>query len=870
VSGEASGTDRGRGERHDPSTYEATWRERWERDELYRARDDAEGPFYLLTMYPYTSGDVHIGHWYASVGPDVVARMRRMQGLHVMLPMGFDSFGLPAENAAIDRGIHPATWTNANIERMRTQFRSMGASWDWSREVSASDPAFYRWTQWLFIQFYQAGLAYKAMAPVDWCPKDQVVLAREQVEGADRVCWRCGTPVIKRDLEQWFFRITKYADELLDFTGMDWPEPILLMQTNWIGRSEGAEIDFALAPGSEPRSGESGEGAGPIRVFTTRPDTIFGATFMVLAPEHPLVQPLTTKDRRAEVEAYVAAARRETEIDRLSAERERDGVFIGAYAVNPLTDEPIPIWIADYVLPGYGTGAIMGVPAHDERDFDFARRYDLPIEVVVAPRGAEDAAADGAYTAHTEDEVLVNSGEFTGMSAAEGIAAITAHLAERGLGGPAVTYKIRDWLVSRQRYWGAPIPIVYCDVHGAQPVPESELPVLLPSDVDFAPTGVSPLQSHPGFLAATCPIGGEPARRETDTMDTFVDSSWYYLRYTSPQNAEAAWDPEAMRHWMPVNLYTGGAEHAVLHLLYSRFFIKALRDMGHVAFDEPFLALRNQGQILGADHQRMSKSRGNVVNPDDLVARYGADTVRLFLLFIGPWDQGGPWSSTGIEGVSRFLARVWQQAQPGAFAERATPAARTPGIPVVGLAGELSSTGGRLGDAVLDAVEASSRGIRRRTHQAIQAVTEDYAAFHFNTAVSELMALSNAIGEAAVAGATDAALEEAIDTLLLLLAPMAPHLTEELWARRGRPYSIHQQRWPEADPAIAADELVELVVQVDGKLRDRLMVPPDTAAEEIERLALASERVQAHLDGQPPARVVHIPGRLVNVVTRRD
>jgi leucyl-tRNA synthetase len=860
VTGDFLRGDRERAERHDPSTYEAKWRERWERDDLYRARDDAPGPYYLLTMFPYTSGDVHIGHWYASVGPDVVARMHRMRGEQVMLPMGFDSFGLPAENAAIDRGIHPADWTYPNIDRMRTQFRSMGNSWDWSREVVTSDPEYYRWTQWLFLEFYKAGLAYKAMAPVDWCPKDQVVLAREQVEGTDRHCWRCGTPVVKRDLEQWFFRITKYADELLDFTGMDWPEPILLMQTNWIGRSEGAEIDFPVVapPDTEP-----------IRVFTTRPDTIFGATFMVLAPEHPLVERLTTDDRRGEVEAYVAAARRETEIDRLAAERDRDGVFIGAYAVNPMTDEPIPIWTASYVLPGYGTGAIMGVPAHDERDFDFARRYDLPIEVVVAPRGSEDEAIEGAFTAHSDDEVLVNSGEFTGMSAAEGVRSITAHLAERGLGGPSVTYKIRDWLVSRQRYWGAPIPIVYCDVHGAQPVPESELPVLLPRDVDFASTGVSPLQSHAAFLAATCPVGGEPARRETDTMDTFVDSSWYYLRYTAPHNADAAWDPDAMRHWMPVNLYTGGAEHAVLHLLYSRFFVKALRDMGHLSFGEPFTALRNQGQILGADHQRMSKSRGNVVNPDDLVARYGADTVRMFLMFIGPWDQGGPWSSTGIEGVSRFLARVWYQAQPGAAEERPSPRPMTPGIPAGGLAGGVPGTGGPSGEAVLGEVEASTRAIRRVTHQAIDAVSRDYAAFHFNTAVSELMALSNAINEAAVAGATDDAVEEAIDTMLLLLAPLAPHLTEELWERRDHPYSIHQQAWPVADPAVAANEVIELPVQVDGKLRDRLLVAPDTPAEEIERLALASERVRAYLDGQDPIRVVQIPGRLVNVVTGR-
>ncbi|HET9498380.1 MAG TPA: leucine--tRNA ligase [Candidatus Limnocylindria bacterium] len=856
-----------RPERLDPSTYEAKWRERWERDELYRAHDDASGPFYLLTMFPYTSGDVHIGHWYASTGPDVLARMHRMRGEQVMLPMGFDSFGLPAENAAIDRGIHPADWTYPNIERMRTQFRSMGASWDWSREVVTSDPEYYRWTQWLFLQFYKAGLAYKAMAPVDWCPKDQVVLAREQVLGADRRCWRCDTPVIKRDLEQWFFRITKYADELLDFSGMDWPEPILLMQRNWIGRSEGAEIDFPVAPlGSA--SGTDPDGLEPIRVFTTRPDTIFGATFMVLAPEHALVPRLTTDDRRAEVEAYVAAARRETEIDRLAAERERTGMFTGAYAVNPLTDEPVPIWIADYVLPGYGTGAIMGVPAHDERDYDFARRYDLPIEVVVAPRG-EEPPTDAAFTAHTDDEVLVNSGEFTGMSAAEGIAAITAHLAERGLGGPAVTYKIRDWLVSRQRYWGAPIPIVYCEVHGAQPVPESELPVLLPRDVDFASTGVSPLQSHEGFLAATCPVGGEPARRETDTMDTFVDSSWYYLRYTSPRNADAAWDREAMRHWLPVNLYTGGAEHAVLHLLYSRFFVKALRDMGHVAFNEPFVALRNQGQILGADHQRMSKSRGNVVNPDDLVARYGADTIRLFLLFIGPWDQGGPWSPTGIEGVSRFLARVWNLAQPSApNATGATPTLSVPGMPPRSIAGEIPGSGGTSADELLAAIEGGDRALRRATHQTIAAVTEDYGELHFNTAISKLMELSNAIADALTRGASRAAVEEAVDTLLLLLAPAAPHIAEELWERRGKPYSVHQQAWPVADRALAAADLIELPVQVDGKLRDRLQVAPETSAEEIERLALASERVQAYLDGRPPARVVQIPGRLVNIVTK--
>ena len=818
---------RAKTERFDPRTYEPRWRERWAADDLYRADDnDPRSKHYLLTMYPYPSGDLHIGHWYAATGPDIVARMRRMQGLNVMFPMGFDSFGLPAENAAIDRGVHPAEWTAANVDRMRAQFRTMGCMFDWSREVVTSDPDYYRWTQWLFVQFFRAGLAYRAMAPVDWCPKDKVVLAREQVEGADRHCWRCGTPVIKRDLEQWFLRTTRYADELLDFSKIDWPEPIRLMQTNWIGRSEGAEIDFAI----------EADGGAPIRVFTTRPDTVFGATFLVLAPEHPSVAELTRADRAEEVAAYTAAARRETEIERMSAEREKSGVFIGSYAINPMTNERIPIWIADYVLPGYGTGAIMGVPAHDERDYAFATRYDLPIRYVVLPRGG--AAPEGeAFVAHTADEVLVESGEFSGMTAADGIAAITRALAERGQGEASVTYRIRDWLISRQRYWGAPIPIVYCPEHGPQPVPEDQLPVLLPHDVEFALTGVSPLQSNAAFLAATCPVCAGPARRETDTMDTFVDSSWYFLRYASPHDDERPWDPAAVQHWLPVDLYTGGAEHAVLHLMYARFFVKALRDMGHLAFDEPFTALRNQGQILGADHHRMSKSRGNVVNPDDLTARFGSDTVRCFLMFIGPWDQGGPWNPSSIEGVHRFLGRVWAVAQPSSG-------------PVA--AGE-------------------ARDLRHTTHRAIKEVGEDYAEFHFNTALSKLMELTNALGDARDAGlAGSDAYAEAVDMLLLLLAPMAPHISEELWARRGKPYSIHQQAWPAFDPALVASEMIELPVQVDGKLRDRLVVAPGTAAEEIERLALASERVQAYLKGRAPRKVVQIPGRLVNVVTPGD
>jgi leucyl-tRNA synthetase len=843
-------------ERFDPRTYEPGWRERWAADDIYRADDDdPRDKHYLLTMYPYPSGDLHIGHWYAATGPDIVARMRRMQGLNVMFPMGFDSFGLPAENAAIDRGIHPAVWTETNVERMRTQFRSMGCMFDWSREVVTSDPAYYRWTQWLFLQFFKAGLAYRAMAPVDWCPKDQVVLAREQVEGADRHCWRCGTPVVKRDLEQWFFRTTRYADELLDFSNIDWPEPIRLMQTNWIGRSEGTEIDFAT----------EADGVAPIRVFTTRPDTIYGATFMVLAPEHAAVAALTTPEQAAEVQAYAANARRETEIERMSTERDRSGVFTGAFAVHPLTDERIPIWIADYVLPGYGTGAVMGVPAHDDRDYAFATRYELPVRYVIMPRGGA-IPQDGAFLPHTQDEVLVDSGDFSGMSAEDAIPAITEELAERGQGAAAITYRLRDWLISRQRYWGPPIPIVYCPEHGPQPVPEDQLPILLPLDVDFAPTGVSPLESHADFLAATCPVCAGPARRETDTLDTFVDSSWYFLRYTSPHEEERAWDPVAVMRWLPVDLYTGGAEHAVLHLLYSRFFVKALRDMHLLDFDEPFTALRNQGQILGADHHRMSKSRGNVVNPDDLTARFGSDTVRCFLMFIGPWDQGGPWNPASIEGVHRFLGRVWSVAQ----ATGGGHPRPIPGMPLQSPGGWPPSMG-EVGIQEVATIEGGVRGLRQAAHRAIKEVGEDYGAFHFNTALSRLMELTNALGSARDDGlAGTEVYGEAVDALLLLLAPIAPHISEELWSRRGRPYSIHQQAWPTFDPALVESEVIELPVQVDGKLRDRLTVAPGTAPEEIERLALASDRVQAYLKGRAPRKVLHVPGRLVNVVTPKE
>ena len=826
-------------ERYDPTEVEPRWQARWAELGLHDTdlRDASRPAHYLLTMYPYPSGDLHIGHWYIVTPTDAIARFRRMHGLNVFFPIGFDAFGLPAENAAIKNGGHPFTWTMANIENMRRQFRTMGATFSWDHEVVTADPEYYRWNQWLFLRFLERGLAYRHQSPVDWCPNDGT-LAREQVEGPDRRCWRCGALVEKRDLPQWFLRTTAYADELLSFEGLDWPEPIRIQQTNWIGRSEGAEIDFATAPSEDHAGGET------LRVFTTRPDTLFGATFMVLAPEHPLVAPLTAADRRTEVEAYVAQARRRTEIDRLSTDREKTGVAIGADAINPISGERIPIYIADYVLSGYGTGAIMAVPAHDERDFEFAQKYDLPIRYVVAPDSGE--LPDGeAFVAHTDDEVLIESGEFTGMPAAEAIAAITKALEEAGRGRFAVTYRQRDWLISRQRYWGAPIPIVYCDEHGAVPVPEDQLPVLLPMDVDFAPTGVSPLQSHAEWLATTCPTCGRAARRETDTLDTFMDSSWYFLRYCSPNDDQRAWDPEQVAAWMPMDIYTGGAEHGVMHLLYFRFFVKALRDLGHLSFDEPTLKLRNQGQILGADHNRMSKSRGNVQAPDELVARYGSDTVRAFLMFIGPWDQGGPWNPSGMEGIYRWLGRVWGTAQPDRGSSRTV---EVPGDP-----------------------EEMERALRRATHTTIAAVTEDYEAFHFNTAIAKLMELTNAVIRAREAGhGGHQAYADAVDTLILLLAPLAPHIAEELWERRGHPYSVHQQPWPVADPALAASDTIELPVQVDGKLRDRLVVTVDTPPEEIERMALASVHVQRYLNGRTPMRVIQIPGRLVNVVTPKD
>jgi leucyl-tRNA synthetase len=846
-----SPSERTRIDRYEPTEIEPRWQQRWDELGMHRTdlSDTSRPLYYLLTMYDYPSGDLHIGHWYVKTPTDAIGRFHRMQGDNVFMPVGFDAFGLPAENAAIKNRIHPAEWTYRNIDNMRRQLRSMGASFDWSAEVVTCDPTYYRWNQWLFLRFLEAGLAYRATSPVDWCPNDGT-LAREQVEGADRRCWRCGSPVEKRDLAQWFLRITKYADELLDFTGIEWPEPVRIMQTNWIGRSEGAEIEFTVAADEHHAGGQ------PIRVFTTRPDTLFGATFMVLAPEHALVDEITSAGQRAAVDAYVAQAGRETEIERLSTERQKTGVPTGAHAINPVNGERIPIWIADYVLAGYGTGAIMAVPAHDERDFAFATEFDLPIVEVIR---AADASGDGgpleaAYVSKAETDVLVNSGRFNGMSAPDGFRAIVEWLESEGKARFAVTYRLRDWLISRQRYWGTPIPVVYCDRDGIVPVPDADLPVRLPETVDYAGSGDNPLRRDPAFLDVPCPTCGGPARRETDTMDTFIDSSWYWFRYLSPGLETAPVDRAMTDRWTPVDQYTGGAEHAVMHLLYSRFFTKAMRDLGLVGEDEPFLRLFNQGQVLGADGERMSKSRGNVQDPDEHVGRYGADTVRLFLMFMGPWDQGGPWNPTGIGGVHRFLNRAWTLTL--------DPTGTEPGDP----------DAGRLPPG--EDAAAAEKAIRAAAHRTLAVVSAEYAEFRFNTMVAHLMELSNTLMRyrgTEVAGGD--AWDEAIRILLLMLAPAAPHIAEELWSRRlaaaGAEWSsIHRERWPEVDRLAAAAEERELPVQVNGKLRDKVTIPVGLSEAEIEAIVLAREKVVSALGGKAPDRVIHAGGRLVNIVVR--
>jgi leucyl-tRNA synthetase len=774
--------------------------------------------------------------------------------------------------------------TFENIEQMRKQMKTMGAMFDWEREAVSADPRYYKWTEWFFIQLFKMGLAYRKMSAVDWCPNCNTTLAREQVIGEGRVCERCGTPVIKKDLEQWFFKTTKYADELLNFDGIDWPERVKTLQTNWIGRSEGASVIFKTEAGH------------PIEIFTTRPDTLWGATFMVFSPEHPLVDQITTPEQKAQVDEYKTQAARQSDIEREAVDKEKTGVFTGAYAINPVNNERIPILIADYVSMSYGTGAIMAVPAHDERDFVFARKYGLPIPGVIQPLAGDlgkyigeteknlrqvfDAAeqagavlffdeADGLFGKRDQSQVgkdaaatididwlfenvgrayigpgvMVKSGPFTGTKVNTekgrknpGISAVIDWLEEKGIGKESVNYRYRDWLISRQRYWGAPIPMIHCDVHGWNPVPENQLPVMLPEDVEWKPTGESPLKLHPTWKNTICPVCGEPATRETDTMDTFMCSSWYHLRYLSPHYDKGPFDEAEYNYWMPVDTYTGGIEHATMHLLYTRFFHKAMRDAGVTEGNEPMLQLRNQGMVLGEDNEKMSKSRGNVIAPDMLVNKYGADTVRAYIMFFAEWEMGAPWDTQGIEGPARWIRRVWTL-----FTDQTPPGAATDEV---------------------------KKNLRRKVHQTLRKVTRDFENFGFNTIISSLMELINEMYKAREAGAVGTPeWNEAQEIYLKMLAPVAPHIAEELWTNYlGKPYSIHQQMWPQVDEAAAKEDSIEIPVQVNGKVRDRVMVPAEASEEEIKSAALASENVQKFLEGREPSKVIVANRRLVNVV----
>ena len=817
---------------YNPGNIEKKWQAKWDADQLYRSViDNSKKKHYALTMLPYPSGDLHIGHWYAMTPSDARARFMRMQGYNVLFPMGFDAFGLPAENAAIKDGVHPMKRTRENIIRMRKQLRSMGAMFDWEREAVSCEPEYYRWTEWFFLQLYKKGLAYRKMSPVDFCPNCNTTLAREQVWGDDRHCERCGTPVIKKDLNQWFFKATKYADELLHFDGIDWPEFIKTSQTNWIGRSEGASVTFKTETGD------------PIEIFTTRPDTLWGATFMVMSPEHPLVDKVTTAENAEAVHVYKAEAEKQTDIQREAKDKEKTGVFTGGYAINPVNEERVPIWVADYVLMSYGTGAIMAVPAHDERDFEFARKFGLKVIPVIQAEGME-LNGETMIEAYPHDGVMINSGPFNGTRATNdkgmknpAIKAVIEYLEQKGIGKRDVNYRYRDWLISRQRFWGAPIPMVYCETHGWNPVPDDQLPVLLPDDIDeWKPTGESPLKFHPTWKDTTCPVCGEYAVRETDTMDTFMCSSWYHLRYLSPRDNDAPFDDAEYNYWMPVDTYTGGSEHANMHLLYFRFFHKALRDMGITEGSEPVMQLRNQGMVLAEDNSKMSKSKGNVVAPDVLVKKYGADTVRAYLMFFARWQQGAPWDSNGIEGTARWMRRVWTL-----FTDPSTPPTASADV---------------------------KKNLRRRVHQTLKRVTHDFENFEFNTIISSLMELLNEMYKAREAGAVGTPeWDEATEIYVKMMAPVAPHIAEELWTNQlSKPYSIHQQKWPQVDESAAREDSIEIPVQVNGKVRDRIVVAIDASEEEIRKAALASEIIQKYLEGREPRKVIVAHGKLVSVV----
>ncbi len=808
-------------ERYDPAKIEPRWQAEWDRADIYDTREDPAGrKFYVLEMFPYPSGDgLSVGHLHNYVPCDVIGRYKRMNGFNVLHPMGWDAFGLPAENDALLKGLHPKDTVPRYAANFKRQLKLAGCAYDWKREINSSTPEYYRWTQWFFLLLLKRGLAYRAMGSQWWCEKCRTILANEQV--INGCCWRHPeTAVTRKELEQWFFKITQYADRLLDdLDGIDWPEPIKLMQRNWVGRSEGAELAFPVAdhPGRE------------VRFFTTRPDTVFGVSFMVLAPEHPLVAKITTPERRAEVEAYVESARRQTEIDRMSTVKEKTGVFTGARARNLFNDKEIPIWIADYVLMGYGTGAIMAAPGEDQRDYEFAVKYGLEIPIVTAP---VNGAAPIAGRAFTERGIAVNSGFLDGMRTEEAIRAVCQYAEGHEIGRATVSYRMRDWLISRQRYWGCPIPIVYCERDGIVPVPEEDLPVLLPDIGNYQPsgTGRSPLANVPEFVNTTCPRCGGPAQRETDTLDGFACSSWYYMRFASPHYDRAPFERARLDYWLPVDLYVGGAEHAVMHLLYARMWTKVMFDAGLVNFVEPFKVLRNQGMVWAADGQKMSKSKGNVVTPDAMVEKYGADALRLWELFMGPFEEPTSWNEEGVVGAVRYLTRVWNAVR--RFVEAGAPEG------------------------------APSPETTRRVHKTIRIVTDHMERMRFNTGLAAMMEQLNHIAKLK----PEEVGRFGFESYVVMLAPMAPHIAEELWRALGHTGSIHLESWPQFSEELARDEQVTVVVQVNGKVRERLQVVAGTSEDEVRALAFASEAVTRHIGDKPPKKIIYVPDKLLSIV----
>jgi len=819
---------------YDFDDIETRWQKRWADASTFEVTEDPSRPkFYCLEMLPYPSGNIHVGHVRNYCITDVVARYKRMRGFNVLHPIGWDALGMPAENAAIQRGTHPEKWTRENIAGMKRQLQRLGFSYPWSREIATCDPEYYRWNQWFFLRMLERGIAYRRKAAVNWCPSCRTVLANEQAEGGE--CWRCHSKVEERELDQWFLKITAYQDELLDDMGQlaAWPERVLVQQRNWIGRSAGAEVDFPV------------EGGLPLTVFTTRIDTIFGATFLVLAPEHPRLEGLLAgAPAEGGAREAIARLRGQDRRARQAGQVEKEGVFTGRYATNPFNGERMPIWAGNFVLLGYGTGAIMAVPGHDQRDFEFARKYGLPVRRVIQADG-EGAAVEAAWEG---PGTTVDSGRFSGLASDDAMVAMTAHASEQGFGRAAVTYRLKDWLISRQRYWGTPIPVVYCERDGAVGVPDDQLPVVLPPDAPFTGEGGNPLEKVPAFVEARCPRCGGAARRETDTMDTFVDSSWYFYRYLSPRKDDGPFDEAAMRHWFPIDLYVGGTEHAILHLVYSRFWTKVMRDLGLVPFDEPVTRLFPQGMVH-KDGEVMSKSRGNTVAPDDVVRAYGADTLRLYILSVAPPEMAMEWTDANIEGERRLIGRLWRLVDRHAGALRAEEGAPVPAE-----------------------LPPAARELRRKAHQTIKKVTEDVDdRIHLNTAVAAFHELVNEVYrlEADVsAGPARAALREALEVLVLLMNPFTPHVCEEMWERLGHAEGLVDHAWPAADEEAAREEAVELAVQVNGKVRGHVRVARDASEEEVRRAALEEPKVREHLAGRAIAKFVLVPGRLVSVVVR--